>query len=102
MLSSRLRFGSKLTVSVHTSSIAHFFFPGLLLVYTSPTHTFEDRPPRPILNMSEEVDRSLPEVSEALAANGQGEFEEVSGDAGDDLGEESDEYDEDDIDEEEV
>ena len=52
--------------------------------------------------MSEEVDRSLPEVSEALAANGQGEFEEVSGDAGDDLGEESDEYDEDDIDEEEV
>jgi hypothetical protein len=51
--------------------------------------------------MSEPVDPSLPEVSEALAANGQDEFEEVSGDRGYDFGEESDEYD-DDIDDEEV
>jgi hypothetical protein len=43
--------------------------------------------------MSEPVDRSLPEVSEALAANGQDEFDDEVGDAGDDFGEESDEYD---------
>ena len=51
--------------------------------------------------MSEPVDPNLPEVSEALAANGQDEFGEVSGDAGYDVGEESDEYGEE-IDDEEV
>lgn len=52
--------------------------------------------------MSEPVDPNLPEVSEALAANGQDEFEEeAEGGAEYDLGEESDEYD-DEINDEEV
>jgi len=44
--------------------------------------------------MSEPVDRNLPEVSEALIANGQDKLGEVPGNAGDDYGEESDDYDE--------
>lgn len=49
--------------------------------------------------MSEPVETSLPEVSEALGTDGQGEVEELVDDHGDHSGEESDVYDED-IDEE--